>query len=82
MYGLFQLWIRIMLNKLIVSFVTGYGQTVLGNADLPQRREPAVPQFPIRLQRTLQGQGTKATKPVRTPTVSVCRFLEAYSNFI
>lgn len=49
MYGLFQLWIRIVLNNLIVSFVTGYGQTVLGDADLPQRREPAIPQFPIRL---------------------------------
>lgn len=38
-----------MLN-LIISFVTGYGQTVLGDADLSQGCEPAIPQFPIRLQ--------------------------------
>lgn len=38
-----------MLN-LIVSFVTGHGQTVFGDADLSQGCEPAIPQFPIRLQ--------------------------------
>lgn len=70
-----------MLN-LIVSFIIGHGQTVLGDADLSQRCESAISQFPIRLQWTLQGQGTKATKPVCTPTVSIGRLLEAYSNFL
>lgn len=38
-----------MLN-LIVSFIIGHGQTVLGDADLSQGCESAIPQFPIRLQ--------------------------------